>query len=78
MQRAGEVIAEAVAAVAEDSETEPVLLDLFELVPTGHQLRIKLATRSLIPQKAQIFQDVLVQGLILGLVTMKQQERIDK
>src|ERR1039457_5222510 len=66
------------AAVAENGEAKPVLLDLFELEPTGHQVRTELATRSLVAQEPQIPQDAFVQGLVLGLLTVEQQEGINK
>jgi hypothetical protein len=66
-----------VAVVAVFGESEPVLLDLVEGKPVLHQPLGQRQGRLLL-EESQVVEHLLVQGLVLVVLAVEEQERVDE
>jgi hypothetical protein len=78
VQRPREVRAESGPAVALLREAEPGLLHLTELVPRAEQAGIGTSGGRLVPQKAQVAEDLIVQARVIRVAAVDEEERGDE
>ena len=77
MEGACKVSPETGASIAKVGVAEPVLFDLLEAIPVVDQSFIQVGS-GVVSQELQVLQNLLMERLILGLLTVEQQERIDE
>jgi hypothetical protein len=78
VQRGCELGAEASPFVPDLAVAKPVLLDLWEAIPTVEEAGVDLSAVRNVSKKTDVPNDLVVQPAVLGLLAVEQQERIDE